>query len=68
MGKLFQAFHQVDASDTRRHGGTGLGLAITKTFCEMMGGDIGVESVPGEGAVFTMRVPAELGAPGVEIV
>jgi len=60
MQKLFQAFTQVDSSPTRRYGGSGLGLAITKQFCQIMGGDITVQSQFGQGATFIMRLPAEI--------
>jgi signal transduction histidine kinase len=57
MGKLFQEFSQASSTTASKYGGTGLGLAISRRFCQMMGGDITVESAPGHGSTFTIRLP-----------
>ncbi len=66
MARLFEAFTQADASTTRKYGGTGLGLVISRRFARMMGGDITVDSVPGEGTTFTVRLAREVPEPEAE--
>jgi PAS domain S-box-containing protein len=57
MDKLFQEFSQASSTTASKYGGTGLGLAISRRFCQMMRGDITVESEPGRGSTFTIRLP-----------
>jgi signal transduction histidine kinase len=63
MAKLFQEFSQATSTTASRYGGTGLGLVISKRFCQMMGGDITVDSEPGHGSTFTIRLPRIVEAP-----
>jgi signal transduction histidine kinase len=58
--RIFDAFQQVDSSSTRQKGGTGLGLAISKRIIRMHGGTIAVESAPGQGSTFRIRVPLQV--------
>ena len=55
---IFQPFNRGDAAITRHYGGTGLGLSIAKKLCNRMGGDITVQSVPGQGSTFTATISA----------
>ena len=57
LSRLFREFTQADASTTRKYGGTGLGLALSQRLAHLMGGRIDVESTPGRGSAFTLRLP-----------
>ncbi len=65
LSAIFREFAQADVSMTRRYGGTGLGLTISRRLVELMGGELGVTSVPGQGSefAFSIRLPIEATTP-----
>jgi two-component system, sensor histidine kinase and response regulator len=63
--RIFDAFTQADVTTTRKYGGTGLGLALVSRFCDLMNGSVTVDSRPGAGSRFTVRLPLESAPVGV---
>jgi signal transduction histidine kinase len=61
--EIFEPFTQLDGSPTREKGGTGLGLTVARRYARLLGGDVGVESVVGEGSTFSLSLPRSSSSP-----
>jgi signal transduction histidine kinase len=60
---IFEAFHQLDASDERTYGGVGLGLALVRRLCDLLGGRVDLDSAVGQGSTFRITLPASMARP-----